>query len=41
MRNDQIDLKTIYNKVQDQNKVRNIDKNLKKLTFVIQWIFFL
>lgn len=39
MRNDQIDLKTIYNKVQDQNKVTNIyiDKNLTKLTFVIQW----
>lgn len=33
----QIDLKTIYNKVQDQNKVTNIDKNLTKLTFVIQW----
>ncbi len=40
MRSDQIDLKTIYNKVQDQNKITNIDKNLAKLTFVIQWIFF-
>jgi hypothetical protein len=26
MRNDQIDLKTIYNKVQYQNKITNIDK---------------
>jgi len=33
MRNDEIDLKTIYNEVQDQNKVTNIDKNLTKLTF--------